>query len=147
MYHGNILHNNDNNKSKDGLQFTVAAVNVFFTYVNASLTVLYISFGCWAVWSSYEVTLMFAIFRYDGNNTEFYTARDIAHKWVRNKQAYNKCEAVSVRIIQLLNECYLRSVRPQQITAITTVICFLLFLQLRGILPNSIYLNMVFVTR
>ncbi|XP_034746736.1 adhesion G-protein coupled receptor G4-like [Etheostoma cragini] len=34
-------------------------------------------------WSIYEVRLMFAIFRSDGNNTELYTARDIAHNWLR----------------------------------------------------------------
>ncbi|XP_039633907.1 adhesion G-protein coupled receptor G4 [Perca fluviatilis] len=34
-------------------------------------------------WSIYEVRLRFAIFRSDGNNTELYTARDIAHNWLR----------------------------------------------------------------
>ncbi|XP_076025220.1 adhesion G-protein coupled receptor G4 [Genypterus blacodes] len=34
-------------------------------------------------WSVYEVTLMFAIVRSDGNNTEVYTARDVAHLWLR----------------------------------------------------------------
>ncbi|XP_054482374.1 adhesion G-protein coupled receptor G2 [Anoplopoma fimbria] len=34
-------------------------------------------------WSVYEVRLMFAIIRSDGNDTELYTARDIAHKWLR----------------------------------------------------------------
>ncbi|KAM8898096.1 adhesion G-protein coupled receptor G6 [Spinachia spinachia] len=35
------------------------------------------------VWSSYKVKLKFDIFRSDGNNTASYTARDIAHKWLR----------------------------------------------------------------
>ncbi|KAK9536428.1 hypothetical protein VZT92_006206 [Zoarces viviparus] len=34
-------------------------------------------------WSVYEVRLMFVIIRFDGNVTERYTARDIAHKWLR----------------------------------------------------------------
>ncbi|XP_070700179.1 adhesion G-protein coupled receptor G4-like [Pempheris klunzingeri] len=34
-------------------------------------------------WSIYKVRLMFAIIRYDGNNTELYTARDVAHHWLR----------------------------------------------------------------
>ncbi|KAK5858800.1 hypothetical protein PBY51_002915 [Eleginops maclovinus] len=35
-------------------------------------------------WSVYEVRLMFHIIRLDGkNNTELYTARDIAHTWLR----------------------------------------------------------------
>ncbi|XP_074468028.1 adhesion G-protein coupled receptor G4 isoform X2 [Sebastes fasciatus] len=34
-------------------------------------------------WSAYEVRLMFAIIRSNSNNTELYTARDIAHKWLR----------------------------------------------------------------
>ncbi|XP_047186405.1 adhesion G-protein coupled receptor G4 [Scophthalmus maximus] len=34
-------------------------------------------------WSFYEVRLIFAIICYDGNNTEVYTARDIAHQWLR----------------------------------------------------------------
>ncbi|XP_034539462.1 adhesion G-protein coupled receptor G4 [Notolabrus celidotus] len=34
-------------------------------------------------WSFYKVTLMFAIIRSDGNKTELYKARDIAHKWLR----------------------------------------------------------------
>ncbi|XP_034406091.1 adhesion G-protein coupled receptor G4 [Cyclopterus lumpus] len=34
-------------------------------------------------WSVYEVTLMFDIIRSDGNDTEPYTARDIAQKWLR----------------------------------------------------------------
>lgn len=29
---------------------------------------------------------MFAIIRYDGNYTELYTARDIAHQWVKDFQ-------------------------------------------------------------
>ncbi|XP_076607137.1 adhesion G-protein coupled receptor G4-like [Chaetodon auriga] len=33
-------------------------------------------------WSIYEVRLMFAIIRFDGNNTELRTARDIAHRWL-----------------------------------------------------------------
>ncbi|TDH05214.1 hypothetical protein EPR50_G00139510 [Perca flavescens] len=36
-----------------------------------------------AEWSIYEVRMMLAIFRADGNNTELYTARDIAHNWLR----------------------------------------------------------------
>ncbi|XP_062262524.1 adhesion G-protein coupled receptor G4 [Platichthys flesus] len=35
-------------------------------------------------WSCYEVRLMFAIICYDGHNTEVYTARDIAHHWLRD---------------------------------------------------------------
>nr|XP_033502591.1 adhesion G-protein coupled receptor G4 [Epinephelus lanceolatus] len=35
------------------------------------------------VWSLYEVRLTFEIRRSDGNKTELYTARDIAHKWLR----------------------------------------------------------------
>ncbi|XP_051258099.1 adhesion G-protein coupled receptor G4 [Dicentrarchus labrax] len=35
-------------------------------------------------WSIYEVRLMFVIFRYDGNNTELYTVRDIARHWLRD---------------------------------------------------------------
>ncbi|KAM6983634.1 uncharacterized protein LKV04_011561 [Tautogolabrus adspersus] len=34
-------------------------------------------------WSFYKVRLMFAIIRSDGNKTELYKARDIAHKWLR----------------------------------------------------------------
>ncbi|XP_061659980.1 adhesion G-protein coupled receptor G4 isoform X2 [Syngnathoides biaculeatus] len=34
-------------------------------------------------WSIYTVSLKFNIVRYDGNNTELYTARDIAHRWLR----------------------------------------------------------------
>ncbi|XP_035807231.1 adhesion G-protein coupled receptor G4 [Amphiprion ocellaris] len=34
-------------------------------------------------WSIYKVTLMFAIIRHDSINTELYTARDIAHHWLR----------------------------------------------------------------
>ncbi|CAJ1063563.1 adhesion G-protein coupled receptor G4 [Xyrichtys novacula] len=34
-------------------------------------------------WSFYKVRLMFAIIRSDGNKTELYRARDIAHKWLR----------------------------------------------------------------
>ncbi|XP_061596705.1 uncharacterized protein LOC133460159 [Cololabis saira] len=34
-------------------------------------------------WSCYEVTLLFDISRYDGNNSELYIARDIAHRWLR----------------------------------------------------------------
>ncbi|KAK7926346.1 hypothetical protein WMY93_008656 [Mugilogobius chulae] len=34
-------------------------------------------------WSKYEVKLRFVIFRFDGkNNTELYTAREIAHRWL-----------------------------------------------------------------
>ncbi|XP_034463373.1 adhesion G-protein coupled receptor G4 [Hippoglossus hippoglossus] len=35
-------------------------------------------------WSCYEVRLIFAIICYDGHNTEVYTARDIAHHWLRD---------------------------------------------------------------
>ncbi|XP_068187856.1 uncharacterized protein [Antennarius striatus] len=34
-------------------------------------------------WSTYRVNLMFDIFCYDGNKTEPYTVRDIAHRWLR----------------------------------------------------------------
>ncbi|XP_061559201.1 adhesion G-protein coupled receptor G4 [Phycodurus eques] len=34
-------------------------------------------------WSIYTASLKFNILRYDGNNTELYTARDIAHRWLR----------------------------------------------------------------
>ncbi|XP_056254325.1 adhesion G-protein coupled receptor G4 isoform X2 [Seriola aureovittata] len=34
-------------------------------------------------WSFYEVRLKFDIICYDGNNTEPYTAREIAHHWIR----------------------------------------------------------------
>ncbi|XP_077362082.1 adhesion G-protein coupled receptor G4 [Festucalex cinctus] len=33
-------------------------------------------------WSIYKVSLKFIIIRADGNNTEHYTARDIAHRWL-----------------------------------------------------------------
>nr|XP_057943030.1 adhesion G-protein coupled receptor G4 isoform X2 [Doryrhamphus excisus] len=35
-------------------------------------------------WSIYTVNVKFSIIRYDGNNTELYTARDIAHRWLRD---------------------------------------------------------------
>ncbi|XP_054610465.1 adhesion G-protein coupled receptor G4-like isoform X2 [Dunckerocampus dactyliophorus] len=35
-------------------------------------------------WSIYTVNLKFNIIRYDGNNTELYTARDVAHRWLRD---------------------------------------------------------------
>ncbi|XP_077403345.1 adhesion G-protein coupled receptor G4 [Vanacampus margaritifer] len=34
-------------------------------------------------WSIYKVSLKFSIIRNDSNNTEHYTARDIAHQWLR----------------------------------------------------------------
>uniref|UniRef100_UPI0037E99C34 adhesion G-protein coupled receptor G6 n=1 Tax=Semicossyphus pulcher TaxID=241346 RepID=UPI0037E99C34 len=34
-------------------------------------------------WSFYKLRLMFVIMRFDGNKTELYKARDIAHKWLR----------------------------------------------------------------
>ncbi|TNN88606.1 Adhesion G-protein coupled receptor G4 [Liparis tanakae] len=39
--------------------------------------------GLQCEWPFYEVTLMFNIIRSDGNDTEIYTARDIAHEWLR----------------------------------------------------------------
>ncbi|XP_061754668.1 adhesion G-protein coupled receptor G4 [Nerophis ophidion] len=35
-------------------------------------------------WSIYTVSLKFFIIRQDGNNTELYIARDIAHRWLRD---------------------------------------------------------------
>ncbi|KAG7220093.1 hypothetical protein INR49_008987 [Caranx melampygus] len=34
-------------------------------------------------WSFYEVRMMFVIICYDGNNAESYTAREMAHHWIR----------------------------------------------------------------
>ncbi|XP_037835092.1 adhesion G-protein coupled receptor G4-like [Kryptolebias marmoratus] len=39
-------------------------------------------------WSIYEIKLLFAIIRSDVNHTELYTARDIAHSWVK----HTKCD-------------------------------------------------------
>lgn len=38
-------------------------------------------------WGIYEVKLMFVIIRYDGMDTEVYTARDIAQKWVKKNNS------------------------------------------------------------
>lgn len=55
----------------------------FFTFTfTKTLWCFIFPFGWLAEWSAYEVRLMFAIIRSDSNNTELYTARDIAHKWV-----------------------------------------------------------------
>lgn len=43
-----------------------------------------------AAWSIYQVKLIITIIRQDGNKTELYTARDIAHQWVKQTKTSTK---------------------------------------------------------
>lgn len=70
-------------------QLFLSSNDFFFTYICMYLMVFHNLFGGLAEWSIYEVRLMFAIVRSDGNNTELYTARDIAHNWVKEKKKKN----------------------------------------------------------
>lgn len=48
-------------------------------------------------WSIYEVKLMFVIIRLDGN-TDVYTAREIAHHWV--KQTHTQKQNTELNVVQ-----------------------------------------------
>lgn len=43
-----------------------------------------------AAWSIYQVKLIITIIRQDENKTEIYTARDIAHQWVKQTKTLKK---------------------------------------------------------
>lgn len=56
-----------------------------------------------AAWSIYQVKLIITIIRQDENKTEIYTARDIAHQWVKQTKTKKK---VYSSIFKFLKNCY-----------------------------------------
>lgn len=57
-----------------------------------------------AAWSIYQVKLIITIIRQDENKTEIYTARDIAHQWVKQTKTLKK--KVYSSIFKFLKNCY-----------------------------------------